>query len=163
MFGWWLDFLVLSVILNGMKNNKKQIQMAILGLVVVLVVVFGLWKVMGSNKFSPAKGLTVEIIKAAPMGKEAKKGQLAKLHYTGWLTDKTKFDSSRDRNQPFEFRVGQRQVIRGWDLGVEGMHVGEKRMLTIESELGYGPAGAGNVIPPNATLVFEVELLDVND
>lgn len=161
MLGRWLDFLALSVILDGMKN-KKQIKMIVLGLVGVLAVVV-LWKLMSNKKFSPAKGLTVEIIKSAPMGKEAKKGQLAKLHYTGWLTDKTKFDSSRDRNQPFEFRVGQRQVIKGWDLGVEGMHVGEKRMLTIESELGYGPSGAGNVIPPNATLVFEVELLDVND
>lgn len=161
MLGRWLDFLVLSVILDGMKN-KKQIKMIVLGLAGVLAVVV-LWKLMSNKKFSPAKGLTVEIIKSAPMGKEAKKGQLAKLHYTGWLTDKTKFDSSRDRNQPFEFRVGQRQVIKGWDLGVEGMHVGEKRMLTIESELGYGPSGAGNVIPPNATLVFEVELLDVND
>ena len=161
MLGRWLDFLVLSVILDGMKN-KKQIKMIVLGLAGVLAVVV-LWKLMSNKKFSPAKGLTVEIIKSAPMGKEAQKGQLAKLHYTGWLTDKTKFDSSRDRNQPFEFRVGQRQVIKGWDLGVEGMHVGEKRMLTIESDLGYGPSGAGNVIPPNATLVFEVELLDVND
>jgi FKBP-type peptidyl-prolyl cis-trans isomerase len=161
VFGWRLDFLVLSVILNGMKN-KKQIQMIVLGFVGVLAVV-ALWKLMSSKKFSPAKGLTVEITKSAPMGKEAKKGQLAKLHYTGWLEDKTKFDSSRDRNQPFEFRVGQRQVIRGWDLGVEGMRVGEKRTLLIDSELGYGPSGAGNVIPPNAKLIFDVELLDVTD
>lgn len=94
-------------------------------------------------------------------GLEAVAGSLVSVHYTGWLTDGTKFDSSLDRGQPFQFTLGQGQVIRGWDEGVLGMQVGGKRKLTIPPEMGYGEQGAGGVIPPNATLVFEVELLEV--
>ena len=94
-------------------------------------------------------------------GEEAKAGQRVSVHYTGWLENGTKFDSSKDRNQPFDFNLGAGQVIRGWDEGVAGMQVGGTRKLTIPSQLGYGAAGAGGVIPPNATLIFEVELLAI--
>jgi FKBP-type peptidyl-prolyl cis-trans isomerase FkpA len=83
------------------------------------------------------------------------------VHYTGWLIDGTKFDSSKDRGDPFVFPLGGRRVIAGWDEGVQGMRVGGVRKLTIPPALGYGTRGAGGVIPPNATLVFEVELLGV--
>ena len=92
-------------------------------------------------------------------GAEARSGQKAKVHYTGWLKSGEKFDSSVDRNDPFEFTLGAGQVIKGWDEGVAGMKVGGKRRLTIPAALGYGARGAGGVIPPNAELIFEVELL----
>jgi peptidylprolyl isomerase len=89
-------------------------------------------------------------------------GKQVKVHYTGWLENGTKFDSSVDRGQPFVFPIGAGQVIPGWDEGVMSMKVGGKRKLIIPPQLGYGARGAGGVIPPNATLIFEVELLDVN-
>lgn len=94
-------------------------------------------------------------------GAEAVAGKQVSVHYTGWLTNGTKFDSSKDRNEPFGFKLGAGQVIAGWDRGVAGMKIGGKRKLTIPAHLGYGARGAGGVIPPNAVLVFEVELLGV--
>ena len=95
-------------------------------------------------------------------GEEAVAGQSVEVHYTGWLTDGTKFDSSHDRSDTFSFKLGAGQVIQGWDQGVAGMKVGGARKLTIPPGLGYGERGAGGVIPPNATLVFKVELISVS-
>ena len=104
----------------------------------------------------------------AGSGAEATPGREVRVHYTGWLYDEAradhkgrKFDSSRDSNEPFVFHLGAGEVIPGWDQGVAGMRVGGQRALTIPPDLGYGARGAGGVIPPNATLVFDVELLDV--
>ncbi len=105
-------------------------------------------------------GLVYEDISVGE-GDAAAAGQRVSVHYTGWLTDGTKFDSSKDRNDPFDFPLGAGHVIRGWDEGVQGMQVGGVRKLTIPPALGYGARGAGGVIPPNATLVFEVELLKI--
>ena len=95
-------------------------------------------------------------------GDEAAAGQTVEVHYTGWLTDGTKFDSSHDRNQTFSFKLGAGQVIAGWDQGVAGMKIGGARKLTIPADLGYGDRGAGGVIPPGATLVFKVELIGLS-
>ncbi len=105
-----------------------------------------------------ASGLQIQDI-VVGTGEEAKAGDTVSVHYTGWLTDGSKFDSSVDRGQPFEFTLGQGGVIPGWDEGVAGMKVGGKRRLTIPADLGYGASGAGSLIPPNATLIFDVELL----
>lgn len=106
-------------------------------------------------------GLKYEDLKAGD-GATAGAGKRVTVHYTGWLTDRRQFDSSRDRGEPFSFPLGGGRVIRGWDEGVAGMQVGGVRRLTIPPQLGYGRQGAGGVIPPNATLVFEVELLAVD-
>jgi FKBP-type peptidyl-prolyl cis-trans isomerase len=116
----------------------------------------------GTKVTTTASGLKMEDTKVGT-GAEAKAGQLASVHYTGWLwvdgKRGSKFDSSKDRGQPFDFPLGGGRVIKGWDEGVQGMKIGGTRLLTIPPELGYGPRGAGGVIPPNATLQFEVELL----
>jgi FKBP-type peptidyl-prolyl cis-trans isomerase FkpA len=105
-----------------------------------------------------ASGLVIEDL-VVGSGATAAAGQRVSVHYTGWLQDGNKFDSSKDRGQAFMFSLGRGEVIRGWDEGVSGMKVGGKRKLTIPPDLGYGARGAGGVIPPNATLLFEVELL----
>src|SRR5919107_884975 len=114
----------------------------------------------GGQEVTTTSGLTYTDTKVGT-GAEAKAGQTAVVHYTGWLTNGTKFDSSKDRGQPFSFPLGGGRVIKGWDEGVQGMKVGGARKLTIPASLGYGAQGAGGVIPPNATLVFEVDLLGV--
>ncbi len=112
--------------------------------------------------------LVIEDVKKGT-GEETQDGKPVQVHYTGWLYDPkaennagTKFDSSRDRGQPFTFTLGAGQVIKGWDEGVAGMKVGGQRRLIIPPDMGYGAQGAGDVIPPNSTLVFDVELLDVS-
>ncbi len=112
-------------------------------------------------QFEVGDELRAEILKEGT-GEEAKSGDKVSVHYVGVLEDRTKFDSSLDRGQPFLFTLGTGQVIRGWDLGVVGMKVGEVRRLYIPSEFGYGERGAGNLIPPNANLIFDVELLGIN-
>ena len=104
--------------------------------------------------------LKIEVLQQGD-GEQAKNGDKVKVHYIGILENGVKFDSSVDRGVPFEFILGIGQVIKGWDLGVLGMKVGEKRKLTIPSDLGYGSKGAGNLIPPDSVLVFEVELLEI--
>jgi FKBP-type peptidyl-prolyl cis-trans isomerase FkpA len=116
-----------------------------------------------TERITTDSGLQYEDLKLGE-GAEAKgAGQTVIVHYTGWLEDGTKFDSSKDRNEPFSFPLDCGYVIKGWDEGVKGMKVGGQRKLTIPAELGYGARGAGGVIPPNATLIFEVELLEISE
>ena len=117
-----------------------------------------------AESFEVATGLTAKILQTG-FGRAAEPGDYVEVHYTGWLHDETaadnrgnKFDSSVDRGEKFQFKLGAGQVIKGWDQGVAGMLIGEKRELTLAPDMGYGERGAGNVIPPGATLVFEVEL-----
>lgn len=152
-----LIFLLLPFLLLGCENNANN-------------------KSSGANDAATESAassdavteLVIDDVKVGD-GAEAKAGQNVSVHYTGWLYDTNapenrgkKFDSSVDRGEPFAFDLGAGRVIKGWDEGVAGMKVGGKRILTIPSEMGYGASGAGGVIPPNATLVFEVELLEVN-
>ena len=113
---------------------------------------------MSSN--TTPSGLIIEDVTIGE-GPFATAGQRVTVHYTGWLEDGEKFDSSKDRDEPFDFSLGGGRVIKGWDEGVQGMKVGGTRKLTIPPALGYGARGAGGVIPPNATLVFDVELVKV--
>ncbi len=128
--------------------------------------------VISTGACAEPSGPVTELIKTdvkVGTGAEAKAGQYVSVHYTGWLYDAaapghkgSKFDSSRDRGTPFNFPLGAGRVIQGWDQGVQGMKVGGQRTLVIPANLGYGARGAGGVIPPNATLLFDVELLGVN-
>lgn len=133
----------------------------------VLTPVFGGKVTMAANEKNPNAGETVTasglkyVDQTIGTGEVAVAGKTTTVHYTGWLENGTKFDSSVDRGQPFSFPLGAGRVIKGWDEGVQGMKVGGKRKLTIPSDLGYGARGAGGVIPPNATLIFDVELLGV--
>jgi FKBP-type peptidyl-prolyl cis-trans isomerase FkpA len=116
---------------------------------------------MAMTTETTASGLMIEELVVGG-GAVARSGEQVTVHYTGWLTNGRKFDSSLDRRDPFSFALGRGNVIAGWDEGVAGMKIGGKRKLTIPPDLGYGAFGAGGVIPPNATLVFEVELLSVD-
>lgn len=145
--------------------SKKLIITLIIILIIIIGAVVVFW---GSEKNNDnnlpsgssydIQGMKVETLKQGT-GQEAKSGNTVTVNYVGTLQDGTKFDSSIDRGQPFQFTLGQNSVIQGWELGVIGMKVGEKRRLTIPPELAYGSQGAGGVIPPNATLVFEIDLL----
>jgi FKBP-type peptidyl-prolyl cis-trans isomerase len=115
-----------------------------------------------AKTITTSSGLKYTVLKAGK-GATPKKGQTVFVHYTGTLTNGTKFDSSRDRGQPFSFPVGEGRVIPGWDEALSAMKVGERRKLTIPPNLAYGAAGAGGVIPPNATLIFDVELLKIGN
>ena len=115
---------------------------------------------MDEQAIQTASGLEyVEIVEGT--GRRPKAGESVSVHYTGWLKSGTKFDSSRDRGQPLVFPIGRGRVIKGWDEGVGSMKVGGKRKLIIPAHLGYGDSGAGGVIPPGATLIFEVELVGI--
>jgi FKBP-type peptidyl-prolyl cis-trans isomerase len=107
--------------------------------------------------------LKIEVVKEGTGDRVTKKGDTLSMHYTGTLLDGTKFDSSRDRGTPFSFTLGAGQVIAGWDQGLVGMKVGEQRKLTIPAEMGYGSRGAGSAIPPNSTLIFDTELLGMEE
>ncbi|MFC1789549.1 FKBP-type peptidyl-prolyl cis-trans isomerase [Patescibacteria group bacterium] len=137
----------------------------ILIIIIVIFVVAGAYLVFRNSQTSDSniyeiQGMKVEILEQGS-GSASENGDIVSVHYTGTLDDGTKFDSSLDRNAPFSFVVGAGQVIQGWDLGVVGMKVGEKRRLTIPSDLAYGEPGIPEIIPSNATLIFDVELLEI--
>lgn len=127
----------------------------------IIIISLGCWAYVSIDFSQKNKSLSIEILKQGS-GQEAKNGDKLLVHYTGILEDGSKFDSSLDRGEPFEFILGQGQVIQGWDKGLLGMKIGEKRKLTVAPELAYGEQGAGELIPPNAALIFEVELLAIN-
>jgi FKBP-type peptidyl-prolyl cis-trans isomerase len=141
----------------------------ILLIIIPVVLVMGIYFILQNNNkgqeinnnIREIQGMKIETLKEGA-GAEAKNGDTVTVHYTGTLENGTKFDSSLDSGTPFSFTLGIGEAIQGWDLGVLGMKMGEKRKLTIPSELGYGSQGVGGVIPPNATLIFEVELLGIN-
>ncbi len=133
---------------------------------VIIAIVFAGFLILRDNKKEGNKtfkiqGMKIEILKEGS-GAEAKNGDTVSAHYTGTLENGIKFDSSVDRGTPFSFKLGVGQVIKGWDLGILGMKLGEKRKLTIPPELAYGSNAVGGVIPVNSTLIFEVELMTIN-
>jgi FKBP-type peptidyl-prolyl cis-trans isomerase len=138
-------------------NMQKKVIAVVIGLVIVVGGYFFLKK----KNFVDVADLKIEDIQVGS-GPEAIKGKRVTVHYTGWLTDGKKFDSSYDHKSPFTFLLGEGRVIQGWDKGLIGMKAGGKRRLNVPSSLAYGPTGVGGIIPPNATLVFEIELLNVD-
>ena len=154
---------------------EKPMMKRTLFLPLALLLTAGIFSITACSKQAATQkeaGVVAELIKTDTKlgeGTEATAGRNVSVHYTGWLYDESflnhkgkKFDSSHDRNQPFDFPLGAGRVIKGWDQGVAGMKVGGQRTLVIPAHLGYGPMGAGETIPPNATLLFDVELLGVN-
>ena len=158
-----------------MENIKKDLISLVLVVAVIGVVFFVLMKPKEikapeesntttneqNNNNTQKMELKIETLKEGT-GEGAKNGDKVTVHYTGTLENGTKFDSSVDRGQPFTFTLGVGQVIEGWEKGILGMKVGEKRKLTIPSDMGYGQYGAGEMIPPNATLIFDVEMIGIN-
>lgn len=140
----------------------KSLYISSVVMMVILTSTIGLGGPMTENKqdITMPSGLKY-VDQAVGTGDVAVAGKTVSVHYTGWLENGKKFDSSVDRGEPFSFPLGAGRVIKGWDEGVQGMKVGGKRKLTIPSDLGYGSRGAGGVIPPNATLIFDVELLGI--
>lgn len=150
------------------RRQTQQIALGVVAVVIIALLAINLWPkspggpldLSNAPVVTTASGLQYQD-EVVGTGAEAVPGATVSVHYTGWLADGTKFDSSVDRGTPFEFLLGTGSVIRGWDEGVAGMRVGGVRILTIPSDLGYGPDGAPPRIPGGATLVFQVELLDV--
>lgn len=150
---------------------KKTQLIAIVSIIVIAIVIYAVTQSRTSSptasttpttntSMQQQNGLQIETITPGT-GAEAKAGDTVVVHYTGILTDGTKFDSSIDRGMPFTFKLGAHQVIPGWEMGVLGMKVGEKRKLVIPPELAYGNSGVGNIIPPQATLIFQIELISI--
>jgi FKBP-type peptidyl-prolyl cis-trans isomerase len=139
--------------------KRRNQRLGIIAVIVLIVAAAAFIAFSGALRKNNSE-LQIEDL-VAGTGAEAKAGDLVSVHYTGWLTDGTKFDSSLDRGQPLQFTIGQGDVIQGWDQGVAGMKVGGKRKLTIPPALAYGAQGYPPVIPPNATLEFEIELLGI--
>lgn len=160
------------------RYNKNMLTYILVGTSALLVVGVGLWVVLRKSSTTQAprtqnessntpikvitkdSGVKIETLKLGNGSHAADRGDLVSVHYTGWLTTGQKFDSSVDRGTPFEFKLGQGKVIQGWEEGIRGMKVGEKRRLTVPPKSGYGSRGTGR-IPPRATLIFEVELMSV--